>query len=147
MRPKRSAAARPAASASAALVTSSVTASTSLDVPRTFDTRSRSRPEATTEWPGAHAALTNSTPRPRPAPVINQTFVLITSLEDGPCYLPNCSIRYASSGPSSPSYASWAYYFTLKFMRDCVACACGEIAKGIDDDARSTRVRSIGRGD
>ena len=25
--------------------------------------------------------------------------------------------------------------------------ACGEIAKGIDDDAQSTRVRSIGRGD
>src|SRR3954471_18612172 len=79
MRPKRSMAARTAASASAALVTSSVTASTSLDFPNALDTRSRSRPDATTEWPAANAALTKSAPMPRPAPVINQTCLLITS--------------------------------------------------------------------
>ena len=39
-----------AASASAALVTSSVTASRSLDVPKTLETRSRSRPDAPGHW-------------------------------------------------------------------------------------------------
>ena len=32
------------------------------------------RPVATTAWPAARAALAMSTPMPRPAPVMNQTF-------------------------------------------------------------------------
>ncbi len=79
MRPKRSTAARTAASASARLVTSSLTASRSFDSPKALDTRSSVRPDATTAWPAARAALAKSTPMPRPAPVINQTFLLITS--------------------------------------------------------------------
>ncbi len=39
-----------------------------------------------------------------------------------------------------------SYYFTSKFTPDHVAWH-SEIAKGIDDDAQPTRVRSIGRGD
>src|SRR6202023_3838641 len=81
MRPNRSTAARTASSASARLVTSSLTASRSLDCPKALDTRSRSRPEATTAWPAARAALAKSTPMPRPAPVISQIFLLLmTSL-------------------------------------------------------------------
>ena len=41
-----------------------------------LDTRSVSRPEATTAWPAARAALAKSTPMPRLAPVMNQTFLL-----------------------------------------------------------------------
>jgi hypothetical protein len=39
-----------------------------------------------------------------------------------------------------------SYHFISKFMPDPLL-GCGEIAKGINDDAQSTRVRSIGRGD
>src|ERR1700730_18120906 len=39
------------------------------------------------------------------------------------------------------------YYFSSKFMPDHVAWHAEKIAKGIDDDAQSTRVCSIGRGD
>src|SRR5258706_368162 len=86
MRPKRSRAARTAASASARLVTSSLTASRSSDSPTTLDTRSRSRPEATTAWPAARAALAKSTPMPRPAPVMNQTLFSVMLLpSDWPC--------------------------------------------------------------
>src|SRR4051812_45473492 len=77
MRPNRSTAVRTAAAASAPLVTSSLTASTSFDPPRAVDTRRLSRPDATTRWPVARAALAISTPRPRPAPVMNQTFLLL----------------------------------------------------------------------
>src|SRR5438034_7255460 len=79
MRPKRSTAARTAASASARLVTSSLTASKSLDSPKALDTRSVSRPEATTAWPAAKAAVANWTPIPRLAPVMNHTFLLLIS--------------------------------------------------------------------
>src|SRR6478752_1995095 len=79
MRPKRPTAASTAASASARLVTSSRTVSRSFDCPNILTRRSVSRPDATTAWPAAKAALTNSTPIPRPAPVINQTFLLIAS--------------------------------------------------------------------
>ena len=37
------------------------------------------RPVATTAWPAARAALVMSTPMPRPAPVINQTFLSVIS--------------------------------------------------------------------
>ena len=60
-----------------AAVTSSLTASRSFDCPKALDTRSLSRPEATTAWPAARAALAKSTPMPRPAPVINQIFLLL----------------------------------------------------------------------
>src|SRR5213593_148398 len=77
MRPNRLTAARTAASASARLVTSSLTASRSFDCPKALDTWSLSRPEATTAWPAARAALAKSTPMPRLAPVINQIFLLL----------------------------------------------------------------------
>src|ERR1700736_254068 len=77
MRPNRSTAARTAASASARLVTSSLTASRSFDCSKALDKRSLSRPEATSAWPAARAALAKSTPMPRLAPVINQTFLLL----------------------------------------------------------------------
>src|SRR5256885_17203361 len=79
MRPNRSTAARTAASASARLVTSSFTGSRSSDCPNALDTRSVSRPVATTEWPAAKAALAKSAPIPRPAPVMNQIFLLLTT--------------------------------------------------------------------
>src|SRR4051812_35145586 len=79
MRPNRSTAARTAASASARLVTSSFTGSRSFDCPKALDTRSVSRPDATTEWPAARAALAKSAPIPRPAPVMNQIFLPTTS--------------------------------------------------------------------
>src|SRR6185295_1792028 len=77
MRPNRSTEACTAASASARLVTSSLTADRSLDRPKALDTRPLSRPDATTAWPAASAALAKSTPMPRPAPVMNQTFLLL----------------------------------------------------------------------
>src|SRR4051794_31539681 len=79
MRPNRSTAARTAASASARLVTSSFTGSRSFDCPNALDTRSVSRPVATTEWPAAKAGLAKSVPIPRPAPVMNQIFFLLTA--------------------------------------------------------------------
>src|SRR6266581_3399228 len=82
MRPNRSTAARAAASASVRLVTSSLTGSRSFDCPKALDTRSLSRPEATTAWPASRAALAKSTPMPRPAPVMNQTFLLLMT---SPC--------------------------------------------------------------
>src|SRR5947209_6461000 len=39
------------------------------------------------------------------------------------------------------------YLFQLEVHARSRCLVCGEIAKGIDDDAQSTRVRSIGRGD
>src|SRR5881409_3969794 len=77
MRPNRSIAARTAALASPLLVTSSLTISWSSDWPKALDTPSRSRPDATTAWPAARAALAKSTPMPRPAPVMNQIFLLL----------------------------------------------------------------------
>src|SRR2546422_10824431 len=77
MRPNRSPAARAAASASARLVTSSLTTSRSSDIPTALATASVSRPVATTAWPAARTALAKSTPMPRPAPVMNQIFLLL----------------------------------------------------------------------
>src|SRR6476620_867085 len=62
MRPKRSTAACTAASASARLVTSSRTARRSLDSPKALTTCAVFRPEATTAWPAAIAALAKWTP-------------------------------------------------------------------------------------
>jgi hypothetical protein len=50
------------------------------DGPRAFETRSLSRPVATTAWPAARAALAKSTPIPRLAPVMNQIFLLLMTL-------------------------------------------------------------------
>src|SRR2546425_10846071 len=77
MRPNRSTAARAAASASPRFVTSSLTTSRSSAFPTAFATASVSRPVATTAWPAARAALTKSTPMPRPAPVMNQIFLFV----------------------------------------------------------------------
>ena len=71
-------AARAAASASARLVTSSLTTSRSFESPTALATASVSRPVATTAWPAARAALAKSTPMPRAAPVMNQIFLLAT---------------------------------------------------------------------
>src|SRR5215213_9306061 len=79
MRPNRSTAARTAACASAGFVTSRVTASSSFDLPNAFETASLLRPVATTAWPAASAALVKSAPIPRPAPVMNQTLLLVTT--------------------------------------------------------------------
>jgi hypothetical protein len=67
---------RTAAFASSRLVTSSFTAKRSSDCPKALARRPASRPVATTAWPSARAALAKSTPMPRPAPVMNQTFLL-----------------------------------------------------------------------
>jgi hypothetical protein len=75
MRPNRSTAARTAVSASARLVTSSVTASKSVDNPKALDTASLLRPVATTACPASRAVLAKSPPMPRPAPVMNQIFL------------------------------------------------------------------------
>src|SRR5438309_10229696 len=77
MRPQRSTAERTAASASARLVTSSLTTRRLFDSPTALATASGSRPVPTTAWPAARAALTKSTPMPRLAPVMNQTFLLV----------------------------------------------------------------------
>src|SRR5438874_7193753 len=79
MPPKRSTAAVTAASASCPSVTSSLTTRRSLDSPSAAATVSGLRPVATTAWPAASAALAKSAPMPRPAPVINQTCLLIES--------------------------------------------------------------------
>ena len=76
MRPNRSMTASTAASASVALVTSSFTTNRSAESPTAWATLSVLRPVATTLWPAARAALAKSTPIPRPAPVMNQTFLL-----------------------------------------------------------------------
>src|SRR4051812_49346155 len=62
MRPNRSTAACTAASASALLVTSSLTGSKSADWARLLDTRSRSLPVATTESPAARRLWRNRRP-------------------------------------------------------------------------------------
>src|SRR5436305_13546059 len=76
MRPNRSTAAFAAASASARLVTSSLATRRSSDAPSAFATAAGRRPLAITACPAARAALAKSTPIPRAAPVIIQTFLL-----------------------------------------------------------------------
>src|SRR5687768_8519682 len=79
MRSKRSTAALTAVSASCVLVTSSFAVSRLSASPTAFETASGLRPVATTLWPAASAAFVNSTPIPRPAPVMNQTFLSLMS--------------------------------------------------------------------
>ena len=63
--------------ASEGLVTSSSVVVRPSWSPIAAATFSGRRPVATTEWPAARAALAISTPNPRPAPVISQTFFLV----------------------------------------------------------------------
>src|SRR5688500_7690591 len=77
MRPNWATAALTATSASAGLVTSSFTTNSCSASPTALRTASVLRPVATTALPPARAALAKSTPMPRPAPVINQTFVSV----------------------------------------------------------------------
>src|SRR5215217_4518834 len=79
-RPNLSTTAATAASASAGSVTSSLTAKRSTRSPIAALTFSGFRPVATTAWPAVNAALAMSTPRPRPAPVTNQTFLSLMLL-------------------------------------------------------------------
>src|SRR5580700_3006716 len=76
MQPNWSTAALTADSASAGLVMSNFTTSSSADFPRALATLSVLRPVATTLWPPAKAALAISTPKPRPAPVMSQTLLV-----------------------------------------------------------------------
>jgi len=64
MRPNRSTAARTAASASARLVTSSLTASSSFDWPKALDTAALSRPEGHNRVTGRQGGFAKSTPMP-----------------------------------------------------------------------------------
>src|SRR5215212_3060442 len=82
MRSNRSTAACTAASASAGLVTSSLTTCrSSWAPPRARSTASGRRPVATTALPAASAALAMSTPIPRPAPVTIQTFLSVSDID------------------------------------------------------------------
>lgn len=74
MRPNRSTVARTAVWASPNRVMSSLAVRRFPDSPSVSDRRTVSRPVATTACPAASAALAISTPIPRPAPVMNQTF-------------------------------------------------------------------------
>jgi hypothetical protein len=76
MRPNRSTAVLTAASASARLVMSILTASRSFDCPKTCDRRLLSRAVATTACPADKTAFAKSTPIPRLAPVMNQILLL-----------------------------------------------------------------------
>src|SRR5450432_2647976 len=64
-------------------------------------------------------------------------------LLDAPCAPAGIalSLRY------QPGTTTSTILFQLDVHARSRCLACGEIAKGIDDDAQSTRVRSIGRGD
>src|SRR5688572_27773242 len=52
------------------------------------------RPVATTEWPAPSAALAMSTPMPRPAPVMNHTFL---SVMPRPCLVGRRGTRSSGS--------------------------------------------------
>src|SRR5258708_29279874 len=90
MRPNRSTAACVAAFAPARLVTSNLTISRSSDSPIALATVSVLRPVATTLFPAARAALAIFTPIPRPAPVINQTLLMLVSLLEDLQKTPGC---------------------------------------------------------
>jgi hypothetical protein len=64
---------------------------------------------------------------------------------------PNCwkhrASRRASRCHCATSRGTTTVLFHLEVHARSRCLACGEIAKGIDNDAQSTRVRSIGRGD
>jgi hypothetical protein len=79
-RPNRSTVAATAAAAAPGSVTSRSTASRSSCSPSAAVTDSALRAVATTAWRAASAALAMSTPRPRPAPVMNQTFFSLMSV-------------------------------------------------------------------
>src|SRR3954467_2274560 len=80
-RPKRSAAAAAAFSALCGSVTSRAVTSRFSCSPTAEWTLSGLRPVATTLWPAARAARANSTPMPRPAPVMSQVFVMSSKLD------------------------------------------------------------------
>src|SRR3954471_7691904 len=81
MRPNRSTAPAAAASALWASVTSRAVTSRFSCSPTAERTVSGVRPVATTLWPAAKAARANSTPMPRPAPVMSQVFVMSSKLD------------------------------------------------------------------
>jgi hypothetical protein len=81
MRPKRSTAAAAASSALWGSVTSRAATSRFSCSPTAARTVSGLRPVATTLWPTARAAWANSTPMPRPAPVISQVFVMALTVD------------------------------------------------------------------
>ena len=81
MRPKRSTATATASSALWGSVTSRTVTSRFSCSPRAERTASGLRPVATTLWPAAKAARANSTPMPRPAPVMSQVFVMALTVD------------------------------------------------------------------
>src|SRR4051812_25689433 len=80
MRANRSIAAAAASSALWGSVTSRAVTSRFSCSPSAERTVSGSRPVATTLWPAARIARANSTPMPRPAPVMSQVFVMAFTL-------------------------------------------------------------------
>src|SRR5712691_5158641 len=80
-RPTRPIVAFTAASASAGSVVSSLTSSRSSCSPRAAVTLPALRAVATTASPAARAALAMSTPMPRPAPVMSQTFLSLMRVD------------------------------------------------------------------
>src|SRR3954453_4434017 len=97
MRPKRSSAAAAAASAWCGSVTSRAVTSRFSCSPTAARTVSGLRPVATTLWPAAKAARANSTPMPRPAPVMSQVFVMSSKLD------PRRPIKGCCEPPSAPT--------------------------------------------
>jgi hypothetical protein len=51
------------------------------------------RPDATTEWPAVRAALAKSAPIPRPAPVMNQLLLSLTTSPISRCATAQCGTR------------------------------------------------------
>src|SRR3954464_10320261 len=103
MRPKRSSAAAAASSALWASVTSRAATSRFSCSPTAERTASGLRPVATTLWPAARAARANSTPMPRPAPVISQVFVMASTL--GPLWRGRGCCKPPSATPSNYAWA------------------------------------------
>src|SRR3954453_13995609 len=97
MRPKRSTAAAAAFSALCGSVTSRAVTSRFSCSPTAARTVSGLRPVATTLWPAAKAARANSTPMPRPAPVMSQVFVMSSKLD------PRRPIKGCCEPPSAPT--------------------------------------------
>src|SRR3954453_7539182 len=81
MAPKRSSAAAAAAPAVCGSVTSRAQTSRCSCSPTAARTASGLRPVAATLWPASRAARANSTPLPRPAPVMSQVFVMALTVD------------------------------------------------------------------
>src|SRR3954454_15653951 len=103
MPPKRSVAAAAASSALWGSVTSRAVTSRFSCAPTAERTVSGLRPVATTLWPAARAARANSTPMPRPAPVISQVFVMASTL--GPLWRGRGCCKPPSATPSNYAWA------------------------------------------